>query len=122
MDFYEKELGEKVPFLGLALSSRKNLCIHPEVGMGLGEIHWGGGRLIPGGHSVNGVTMGVQVSSLRFGKEVDSRCLSLTASYVRAQHQRDGSLPACRFFEVRDPPDERLGIPLTLMGIQGCPT
>ncbi|XP_010575018.1 PREDICTED: TFIIH basal transcription factor complex helicase XPD subunit-like, partial [Haliaeetus leucocephalus] len=69
MDFYEKELGEKVPFLGLALSSRKNLCIHPEV------------------------------SSLRFGKEVDSRCLSLTASYVRAQHQRDGSLPACRFFE-----------------------
>ncbi|KAM6228786.1 general transcription and DNA repair factor IIH helicase subunit XPD isoform 3-T3 [Spheniscus humboldti] len=70
MDFYEKELGEKVPFLGLALSSRKNLCIHPEV------------------------------SSLRFGKEVDSRCLSLTASYVRAQHQRDGSLPACRFFEI----------------------
>ncbi|KAM6307769.1 general transcription and DNA repair factor IIH helicase subunit XPD [Podargus strigoides] len=72
MDFYEKELGEKVPFLGLALSSRKNLCIHPEV------------------------------SSLRFGKEVDSRCLSLTASYVRAQHQRDGSLPVCRFFEEFD--------------------
>ncbi|NXJ58716.1 ERCC2 helicase, partial [Spizaetus tyrannus] len=92
MDFYEKELGEKVPFLGLALSSRKNLCIHPEV------------------------------SSLRFGKEVDSRCLSLTASYVRAQHQRDGSVPACRFFEVRDPPDERSGICLTLMGTQGCPT
>ncbi|XP_037227775.1 general transcription and DNA repair factor IIH helicase subunit XPD isoform X2 [Falco rusticolus] len=72
MDFYEKELGEKVPFLGLALSSRKNLCIHPEV------------------------------SSLRFGKEVDSRCLSLTASYVRAQHQHDASLPACRFFEDFD--------------------
>ncbi|XP_010218114.1 PREDICTED: TFIIH basal transcription factor complex helicase XPD subunit [Tinamus guttatus] len=31
MDFYEKQLGEKVPFLGLALSSRKNLCVHPEV-------------------------------------------------------------------------------------------
>lgn len=38
MDFYEKELGEKVPFLGLALSSRKNLCIHPEVGGGPGGI------------------------------------------------------------------------------------
>ncbi|KGL73074.1 TFIIH basal transcription factor complex helicase XPD subunit, partial [Tinamus guttatus] len=31
MDFYEKQLGEKVPFLGLALSSRKNLCVHPEI-------------------------------------------------------------------------------------------
>ncbi|KAM9590673.1 general transcription and DNA repair factor IIH helicase subunit XPD-like isoform 2-T2 [Morphnus guianensis] len=64
MDFYEKELGEKVLFLGLVLSSRKNLCIHPEV------------------------------SFLRFGKEVDSWCLSLTASYMQAQHQRDGCLPA----------------------------
>ncbi|XP_071656917.1 general transcription and DNA repair factor IIH helicase subunit XPD isoform X2 [Patagioenas fasciata] len=72
LDFYEQELGEKVPFLGLALSSRKNLCIHPEV------------------------------SALRFGKEVDSRCLALTASYVRAQRQRDGSVPACRFFEDFD--------------------
>ncbi|NWS65135.1 ERCC2 helicase, partial [Chunga burmeisteri] len=81
MDFYEKELGEKVPFLGLALSSRKNLCIHPEV------------------------------SSLRFGKEVDSRCLSLTASYVRAQHQRDGSLPTCRFFEEFDTHGREVPIP-----------
>ncbi|KAM6289173.1 LOW QUALITY PROTEIN: general transcription and DNA repair factor IIH helicase subunit XPD, partial [Aegotheles albertisi] len=72
MDFYEKELGEKEPFLGLALSSRKNLCIHPEV------------------------------SALRFGKEVDSRCLGLTASYARARHQLDGSQPSCRFFEEFD--------------------
>lgn len=43
LDFYERELGEKVPFLGLALSSRKNLCIHPEV-RGAGSA--GGG---PGG-------------------------------------------------------------------------
>ncbi|XP_053908943.1 general transcription and DNA repair factor IIH helicase subunit XPD isoform X3 [Cuculus canorus] len=72
LDFYEKELGEKIPFLGLALSSRKNLCIHPEV------------------------------SSLRFGKEVDGRCLSLTASYVRAQRQHDPSIPGCRFYEDFD--------------------
>lgn len=31
VNFYEKQEGEKLPFLGLALSSRKNLCIHPEV-------------------------------------------------------------------------------------------
>ncbi|ETE58005.1 TFIIH basal transcription factor complex helicase XPD subunit, partial [Ophiophagus hannah] len=30
VDFHEKQTGQKLPFLGLALSSRKNLCIHPE--------------------------------------------------------------------------------------------
>uniref|UniRef100_A0A8B9ITN8 Helicase ATP-binding domain-containing protein n=1 Tax=Amazona collaria TaxID=241587 RepID=A0A8B9ITN8_9PSIT len=35
LECYEKELGEKLPFLGLALSSRKNLCIHPEVSAGI---------------------------------------------------------------------------------------
>ena len=51
MDFYEKELGEKVPFLGLALSSRKNLCIHPEVRTGWDPL--GLGSVIPGGTPVN---------------------------------------------------------------------
>uniref|UniRef100_A0A8C4PPB4 General transcription and DNA repair factor IIH helicase subunit XPD n=1 Tax=Equus asinus asinus TaxID=83772 RepID=A0A8C4PPB4_EQUAS len=31
LNFYEKQEGEKLQFLGLALSSRKNLCIHPEI-------------------------------------------------------------------------------------------
>uniref|UniRef100_A0A670JG58 General transcription and DNA repair factor IIH helicase subunit XPD n=1 Tax=Podarcis muralis TaxID=64176 RepID=A0A670JG58_PODMU len=31
LDFHEKQTGDKLPFLGLALSSRKNLCIHPEI-------------------------------------------------------------------------------------------
>lgn len=31
MEFYAKETGEVNNFLALALSSRKNLCIHPEV-------------------------------------------------------------------------------------------
>ena len=31
MLFYEKQLGESLNFLGLALTSRKNLCVHPEV-------------------------------------------------------------------------------------------
>lgn len=41
-----------------------------------------------------------QVTPLRFGKDVDGKCHSLTASYVRAQYQQDASLPHCRFYEV----------------------
>ena len=29
--YYHEEVGESVKLLGLALSARKNLCIHPEV-------------------------------------------------------------------------------------------
>ncbi|XP_015416681.1 PREDICTED: TFIIH basal transcription factor complex helicase XPD subunit [Myotis davidii] len=54
------------------LEVTKNLCIHPEV------------------------------TPLRFGKDVDGKCHSLTASYVRAQYQRDPSLPHCRFYEEFD--------------------
>ncbi|XP_044128780.1 general transcription and DNA repair factor IIH helicase subunit XPD isoform X2 [Bufo gargarizans] len=43
-----------------------------------------------------------KVSALRFGKEIDGRCHSLTASFVRAQRQRDPSLPSCRFYEEFD--------------------
>uniref|UniRef100_A0A3P9AB01 General transcription and DNA repair factor IIH helicase subunit XPD n=1 Tax=Esox lucius TaxID=8010 RepID=A0A3P9AB01_ESOLU len=31
MEYYSKEAGEKNNFLALALSSRKNLCVHPEI-------------------------------------------------------------------------------------------
>jgi hypothetical protein len=30
--YYREEVGDSVELLGLALSARKNLCIHPEVG------------------------------------------------------------------------------------------
>ncbi|XP_029427564.1 general transcription and DNA repair factor IIH helicase subunit XPD isoform X3 [Rhinatrema bivittatum] len=81
LDFYEKEMGEKLNFLGLALSSRKNLCIHPEV------------------------------SSLRFGKEVDGKCHSLTASYIRAHQHQDRSVQTCRFFEEFDAHGRQVPIP-----------
>ena len=32
MKYYEKELSEKFNIVGLALSSRKNMCVHPDVG------------------------------------------------------------------------------------------
>ncbi|XP_030073296.1 general transcription and DNA repair factor IIH helicase subunit XPD isoform X4 [Microcaecilia unicolor] len=81
LEFYEKEMGEKLHFLGLALSSRKNLCIHPEV------------------------------SSLRFGKEVDGKCHSLTASYVRAQQLQDHGVQICCFFEEFDAHGRQVPIP-----------
>ncbi|XP_034940132.1 general transcription and DNA repair factor IIH helicase subunit XPD [Chelonus insularis] len=72
MDYYEKETNVKPKFVGLVLSSRKNMCIHPEV------------------------------SREREGKIVDGRCHSLTASYVRARHNYDESTPICNFYEGFD--------------------
>ncbi|RDD44273.1 TFIIH basal transcription factor complex helicase XPD subunit [Trichoplax sp. H2] len=72
LEYYEKQTGEKQKFLGLGLSARKNLCIHPEI------------------------------SKERDGKVVDGRCLGLTASYVRRNHQQDRSVEVCSFFEKFD--------------------
>ena len=58
--------------LGLALSARKNMCIHP------------------------------QVSAERLGKTVDGKCQQLTASFVRARRRLDPSLSCCDFFESFD--------------------
>uniref|UniRef100_A0A8C6LF01 DNA 5'-3' helicase n=1 Tax=Nothobranchius furzeri TaxID=105023 RepID=A0A8C6LF01_NOTFU len=81
MEFYAKETEEVNNFLALALSSRKNLCIHPEV------------------------------SSLRFGKEVDGKCHSLTASYVRAQRHGNPNQPVCRFYEEFDAVGRQVPLP-----------
>ncbi|XP_017758663.1 PREDICTED: TFIIH basal transcription factor complex helicase XPD subunit [Eufriesea mexicana] len=72
IDYYEKETGSKPKIVGLVLSSRKNMCIHPEV------------------------------SREREGKIVDGRCHSLTASYVRERHNYDESTPICNFYEGFD--------------------
>ncbi|KAM4590524.1 general transcription and DNA repair factor IIH helicase subunit XPD [Fundulus diaphanus] len=81
MEFYAKETGEVNNFMALSLSSRKNLCIHPEV------------------------------SSLRFGKEVDGKCHSLTASYVRAQRHSNPNQPVCRFYEEFDAVGRQVPLP-----------
>lgn len=72
LEYYEKETGQRPKILGLGLSSRKNLCIHPEV---IAE---------------------------REGKKVDGKCLSLTASYIRLRHKEDKSVPVCSFYESFD--------------------
>lgn len=70
--YYERERGQKPKMVGLVLSSRKNLCIHP------------------------------QVSKERDAKVVDGRCHSLTASYIRERHNYDDSVPICSFYEGFD--------------------
>ncbi|XP_046751476.1 general transcription and DNA repair factor IIH helicase subunit XPD isoform X1 [Diprion similis] len=72
IEYYEKEDGLKPKIVGLVLSSRKNMCIHPEI------------------------------SREREGKIVDGRCHSLTASYIRERHNYDESTPVCSFYEGFD--------------------
>ncbi|XP_050349919.1 general transcription and DNA repair factor IIH helicase subunit XPD isoform X2 [Nymphalis io] len=67
--YYEKCQGEMPNLTGVVLSSRKNLCIHPDV------------------------------SREREGKLVDGKCHSLTASYIREKHESDNSVPICQFYE-----------------------
>ncbi|ESP02287.1 hypothetical protein LOTGIDRAFT_238022 [Lottia gigantea] len=70
--FYETETGQEQQILGLALSSRKNLCCHPEV------------------------------SQSRDGKTVDGQCHQLTASHIRQKHKHNTDIPVCSFYEDFD--------------------
>ncbi|XP_066589764.1 general transcription and DNA repair factor IIH helicase subunit XPD isoform X1 [Prorops nasuta] len=72
IEYYEQETKSKPKVLGLVLSSRKNMCIHPEV------------------------------SKEKDGKVVDGRCHSYTASYVRERHNYDDITPVCNFYEGFD--------------------
>ncbi|KAK2161713.1 hypothetical protein LSH36_111g05059 [Paralvinella palmiformis] len=81
MAYYEKETGESPNIVGLALSSRKNLCVHPEV------------------------------SKRHDGKDVDVNCHRLTASYVRSQHHHDASIPVCSYYEKFDAHGREIPLP-----------
>lgn len=67
-DYYKKN-GRELNMLGLVLSSRKNLCIHPEV------------------------------SKEKDSKIVDGKCHSLTAPHVRERHAFDNEIPVCSYYE-----------------------
>ncbi|CAH0546037.1 unnamed protein product [Brassicogethes aeneus] len=67
--YYEKQDGQYPSLTGLVLSSRKNLCIHP------------------------------QISTEREGKIVDGKCHGLTASYVRERYNYDDTTPICQYYE-----------------------
>jgi DNA excision repair protein ERCC-2 len=70
--YYEKETGTSADLMGIALSSRRNLCVHPEV------------------------------SQERDGKTVDGKCHNLTATHIRVRAKKDPSIPVCSFYENFD--------------------
>lgn len=72
MNYYEKSSTKTLDMVGLVLSSRKNMCVHPDV------------------------------SKEREGKAVDAKCYGLTASYVRERHQADNTTPVCQYYEGFD--------------------
>lgn len=78
---YNKEAEQKLELIGLCLTSRKNLCLHP------------------------------QVSKEHDGKIVDSRCYSLTASHKRLAHKHDPSVEICSFYEQFDAHGRELLLP-----------
>ncbi|KAJ1722329.1 TFIIH/NER complex ATP-dependent 5'-3' DNA helicase subunit [Coemansia erecta] len=67
---YRRSQGcEDKDFVGLGLTSRKNLCVHPTV------------------------------SKERKGAVVDARCRQMTASWVRDKARTEGNIELCDFFE-----------------------
>ena len=65
INYYDKHAPMPAGITGLMLSSRKNMCIHPEV------------------------------SKEREGKAVDGKCYGLTASYIRERHEIDPDTSIC---------------------------
>ncbi|RKP03358.1 hypothetical protein CXG81DRAFT_24013 [Caulochytrium protostelioides] len=86
---YRHAQGAKEPFLGLGLTSRRNLCVHPDV------------------------------SREKHGETVDARCRSLTAPWVREQHQQQQQtgdqmnvdVELCAFYEHLENADDSATIP-----------
>lgn len=70
VEFYKKQTKQSdLKFLGLSLSSRKNLCINSDANASYQT------------------------------KEVDSKCMSMTASFQREKAKTDSSIKLCRYFE-----------------------
>jgi len=67
---YRKSQGVEESFLGIGLTSRKNLCLHPTV------------------------------SQHKWGKVVDAKCRNLTASWVRDKSKVNTDVELCNFYEV----------------------
>ncbi|ESO12701.1 hypothetical protein HELRODRAFT_105484 [Helobdella robusta] len=87
-DYWQEVTGQPLGLLGISLSSRKNLCIHPAV------------------------------SQERDGKVVDGRCHGLTASFVREQHKSNPSIPVCNFFEQYDAQGKDVIIPAGVYNLE----
>lgn len=111
MGYIERETGTKPNYLGLGLSSRRNLCIHPRVRDARRALFF----QYPHQHLCLKSTFRqdkritqcfpsslchfspCQISQERNGQHVDAECRKLTASFVRAKNE-DQSY--CSFFNV----------------------
>ena len=84
----EEEKEKEHNFTGLGLTSRKNLCIHPDV------------RLMS---RISSRSLSVsQVSKEKKGVVVDARCRDLTnAAVVQKGREDPGSVDLCDWHEVR---------------------
>ena len=71
MAFRAKELGYVEEFRALGLTSRKNLCLHPEV------------------------------KREKKGTVVDARCRSLTAGFVKEKKEKGEDVELCIYHEVQ---------------------
>ena len=73
LDFYRKQTSQPdLKFIGLSLSSRKNMCIHPDN------------------------------AKVNVGKDVDGNCMAMTASFVREKAKSDKNVKLCSFYENFD--------------------
>lgn len=93
---YRAEMtGERSDFVGLGLSSRRNLCINAEVLAAASSMNAGTGE------------------EYVHGKAVDARCHSVTASWVRqrAQAHPGEATRACQFFENLEEAGAALVVP-----------
>ncbi|KAI5806269.1 DNA repair helicase RAD3 [Geopyxis carbonaria] len=72
MEYRTKELGRVEQFRGLGLTSRKNLCLHPEV------------------------------KQERKGEIVDARCRSMTAGFVKEKKAKGEDVELCEYHENLD--------------------
>ena len=88
--YWESELtkrNQQNNFVGLCLTSRKNLCIHP------------------------------RISKEKDGKIIDGKCYSLTASYKRALAKSSGDIEDCVFYENFDSKGRESPLPSGIYGI-----
>jgi len=87
-----EEKAKEESFMGLGLTSRKNLCIHPDVRPLFYQE-----TPVP---QLN--TLSTQVSKEKKGKVVDARCRDLTNSAVCEKGRANpGSVDLCDWHEVR---------------------
>ena len=71
MKYRADQLGYEEDFRGLGLTSRKNLCLHPDV------------------------------KREKSGNVVDARCRSLTAGFVKEKKERGEDVDVCIYHDVR---------------------